>query len=59
MDGTLSKERMGRNHYLRGFLAYRLGLRDQAVKQFRQSLLAYPHPENPAREALHRLNASD
>ena len=58
MDETLSKERMGRNHYLRGFLAYSLGLREQAVQQFRQSLYAYPHPENPSREALHRLNAS-
>jgi len=52
----LSKERLGRHHYLRGFLAYRIGNREQAIKQFRSSLKVYKHPENPSRNALQRLN---
>ena len=56
MDETLSKERLGRHHYLRGFLAYRIGNREQAIKQFRSSLKVYKHPENPSRNALQRLN---
>ena len=49
---TLSKEMVGRHHYRRGYLAYRLGQRQDARDLFNRSLEVHNHPENPSIEAL-------
>ena len=54
-DETLDKERNGRHHYLRGFLAYQLGDWERAKQEFRKSVEWYNHPENSAKAALEKL----
>ena len=51
-DETLSKALLGRHHYRRGFLAYRLGDLREAQQQFRASARAHDHPDNPSHNAL-------
>ena len=47
-DETLDRERLGRERYLRGFLAFRLGDRAGAERAFRESLEIFPGPTNAA-----------
>ena len=54
-DEIMSKERRGRFLYLRGFCAFRLGRRAEAVALFEQSRAVYPHPKNAAVGALQQL----
>ena len=54
-DEIMSKERRGRFLYLRGFCAFRLGRRAEAVALFEQSRAVYPHPKNAAMGALQQL----
>ena len=54
-DETLSKDMRGRHHYRRGFLNYRLGRMDDAVREFRLSIEANDHPDNPSRQGLSLL----
>ena len=54
-DEIMSKERMARFLYLKGFLRYRLGRADEAVALFRKSLAIYPHPDNASIMALKQI----
>jgi hypothetical protein len=54
-DETLDKERVGREDYLRGFLAFRLGDLAATERFFERSLEGYPAPDNASRLALARL----
>ena len=54
-DEIMSKERWGRFLYLRGFCAFRLGRRAEAVALFEKSRAVYPHPKNAAVGALQQL----
>ena len=57
-DETLSKERLARFLYLRGFLHHRMGETEAAEALFEASRAAYPHPENAAINALQQLHAA-
>ena len=54
-DEIMSKERRARFLYLRGFCAFRLGRRAEAVALFEKSRATYPHPKNAAVGALQQL----
>ena len=54
-DKIMSKERMARFLYLKGFLRYRLGRAEEAVALFRKSLAIYPHPDNASIMALKQI----
>ena len=54
-DEIMSKERMARFLYLKGFLRYRLGRAEEAVALFRKSLAIYPHPDNASIMALKQI----
>jgi len=54
-DETLDHERLGRERYLRGFLAFRLGDRAGAEQAFRDSIEIFPGPTNASISALAQL----
>lgn len=54
-DETLDAERLGREAYLRGFVAFRLGHLDEAIREFRRSIDIDSRPENGAHLALQQL----
>jgi tetratricopeptide (TPR) repeat protein len=54
-DETLDHERLARERYLRGFLAFRLGDRAGAERAFRDSLEIFPGPANASVSALAQL----
>jgi hypothetical protein len=54
-DNSLDAERLGREHYLRGFLAFRLGDALAADRWFTESLRVHPAPQNAAHLALAQL----
>jgi hypothetical protein len=55
-DETLDRERLARERYLRGFLAFRLGDRAGAERAFRDSLEIFPGPINASSSALAQLH---
>lgn len=54
-DSSVDGELLGREYYLRGFLASRLGDLDEAERWFGRSLDVYAHPDNASRRALSGL----
>jgi hypothetical protein len=54
-DETLDKERTARFHYLKGFVAFLGGRREEALREFQESARIYPHPENASIPALEQL----
>jgi hypothetical protein len=54
-DQSVDRERLGREHYLRGFLAFRLGDVTGAQRAFQRSLEVHPSPENASHLALRQL----
>ena len=54
-DDSLDRERLGREEYLRGFLAFRLGDLAGSDAAFRRSLAIDAGDENAARVALEQL----
>lgn len=54
-DDTLDAERLGREAYLRGFVAFRLGDLDESQRQFVRSIDIDPRRENGAHLALQQL----
>ena len=55
LEERFGKERLGRYHYLQGFLAYRLGNAAAARRHFTRSAQWNPDPENPSIEASRQL----
>ncbi|MGE3843238.1 MAG: hypothetical protein AB7I50_16830, partial [Vicinamibacterales bacterium] len=54
-DETLDAERLGREAYLRGFVAFRLGNPEEATREFRRSLEIDSRPANGAHLALQQI----
>jgi hypothetical protein len=54
-DDSLDRERLGRESYLRGFLAFRLGQVQQSEELFRRSVEVDPGPDNASLLALQQL----
>lgn len=59
IDENSSKERMGRFHYLKGYLAYKRGAMREALEHFRLSEGLHPHKDNPSLEAVKTLCPPD
>jgi hypothetical protein len=54
-DAHLDRERLGREHYLRGFVAFRLGNLDASQRWFQQSVDVHPSRANASHLALAQL----
>lgn len=54
-DDSLGREHLGREYYLRGFLAFRLGDAEQSRRLFERSIEVFPGSENASRLALQEL----
>lgn len=59
IDENSSKERVGRFHYLKGYLAYKRGAMREALEHFRISRKIHPHKDNPSLEAVDTLCPPD
>ena len=54
-EADSSKERIGRFHYLKGYLAYKHGNMEEAIEHFEYSYEQHPHKENPSKDAIKTL----